>query len=285
MDNIDVEHPHTNGIELPAPTAWPLVLALGLTFAFLGMVTSFGVSVLGGVLILAGSVGWFRQVLPHPRHEFVPVKEEEIELTRSRPAVARVRVDKSHRARVPVETPSMIAGIKGGIAGGAAMILPALLFGQIRFHSIWYAVNLLGGAGVANWIHPTMYQLTHFRLSALIAATIIHVVTSLLVGLLYGAMLPVLPRHPVILGGLLAPILWTGLLHSSIGLINPFLAEQIKWGWFVVSQLAFGLVAGWVVAKQTNIHTAQYLPFAARAGLETPGLMSERTSESGEDKA
>ena len=121
-----------------------------------------------------------------------------------------------------------------------------------------------------------MAQITHFRLSALIIATIIHIVTCLLVGLLYGAMLPMLPRHPILLGGILGPLLWTGLLHSSIGLINPFLEQKIDWGWFVVSQVAFGLVAGWVVTQQERIRTEQYLPFAVRAGLETPGMMRER---------
>ena len=115
-----------------------------------------------------------------------------------------------------------MAGVKGGIAGGAAMIVPALLYGLIRYHSIWYAVNLLGGAGVAGWSNPTFAEITHFRLSALIFATIIHVVGSLLVGLLYGAMLPMLPRHPVILGGIIAPFLWTGVLHATLGLINPY---------------------------------------------------------------
>src|SRR5208337_143688 len=98
------------------------------------------------------------------------------------------------------------------IAGGAAMIVPALLYGVIGYHSIWYAVNLLGGAGVAGWSNPTLAEITHFRLSALILATVIHVVGSLLVGLLYGAMLPMLPRHPIVLGGIIAPLLWTGML-------------------------------------------------------------------------
>ena len=268
-------------VELPAPTAWPLALALGLTFAFAGLVTNWGISMLGAVLIVAGCVGWFREVLPHQRHELVPVKAQEFVPKTTRRSVARVYVHVSHRSRVPVETPSVIAGVKGGIAGGIAMILPALLYGYLRYHSIWYAVNLLGGAGVAEWTNPTLQQITHFRLSALVAATIIHIVTCLLVGLLYGAMLPMLPRHPILLGGLLGPLLWTGLLHSSIGLINPFLEQKIDWGWFVVSQLAFGLVAGWVVAKQANIQTEQYLPFAARAGLEMPGLIDQRE---GKDK-
>ena len=118
-------------------------------------------------------------------------------------------------------------------------------------------------------------------LAAFIVAIVIHAVGSLLIGLLYGAMLPMLPRHPILLGGIIAPVLWTGMLHSALPLINPFLAQRIDWWWFVVSQVTFGLVAGWVVAQQAHIYTEQYLPFAARMGLETPGLMEEHHGEDG----
>jgi hypothetical protein len=155
------------------------------------------------------------------------------------------------------------------------MIFPAILYGLIAYHSIWYPINLLGGAGVAGWNNPTLYDITHFRLSALITAIIIHSVGSLLIGLLYGAMLPMMPKRPVLLGGIIAPILWTGVLHSALPLINPYLADRIDWWWFVVSQVTFGLVAGWVVGKQVHIRTEQFLPFAARVGLETPGMMDQ----------
>jgi hypothetical protein len=270
-------HDHVSDeiVQLPAPTAWPLALALGLTFALAGLVTNWGISVLGGVLIVAGCVGWFGQVWPHAQHIAVPVKVQKFEYTTVRTKVARIEVDESHRARLPVHTPSVMAGVKGGIAGGVAMIFPAVLYGLIAYHSIWYPINLLGGAGVAGWNNPTLDEITHFRLSALITAIIIHSVGSLLIGLLYGAMLPMMPKRPILLGGIIAPVLWTGVLHSALPLINPFLADRIDWWWFVVSQVTFGLVAGWVVGKQVHIRTEQYLPFAARVGLETPGMMDE----------
>ena len=119
-------------VQLPTPTAWPLVLALGLTFGFAGLVTNVGISILGAVLIVAGCVGWFGQVWPHAQHIAVPVKVQKFEYTTVRTKVARIEVDESHRARLPVHTPSVMAGVKGGIAGGAAMIVPALLYGLIR---------------------------------------------------------------------------------------------------------------------------------------------------------
>jgi len=48
-------------IEVPAATAWPIVLAFGLTLVFAGFVTAVSVSILGAILAVAGAVGWFHQ--------------------------------------------------------------------------------------------------------------------------------------------------------------------------------------------------------------------------------
>jgi hypothetical protein len=65
-----------NSIQLPRPTAWPMVLALGLSLIFAGMVTSLAVGILGLLLTIAGIVGWFCQVLPHEAHESVPITSD-----------------------------------------------------------------------------------------------------------------------------------------------------------------------------------------------------------------
>src|SRR5439155_691160 len=152
----------TNTLAIPAPTAWPIVLASGTTLLFAGLVTSAPVSVLGAMLMIAATVGWFRDVLPHEAHELVPVRPE----------------------------------------------LPAL-------------------------------------------------VTSRRVGVLYGATLPMLPRRPILLGGFIAPLMWSGLLYSALGIINPVLNQRINWLWFVLSQVGFGIVAGIVVARQERVRTWQ----------------------------
>ena len=61
--------------------------------------------------------------------------------------------------------------------------------------------------------------------SSFAIAVVLHGLVSTLVGLLYGAMLPMFPRRPILLGGLIAPVLWSGLLYSILGLLNPLLAE------------------------------------------------------------
>src|ERR1700761_8200871 len=274
MPPRSLEHTRTHAetIHLPAPTAWPIVMAFGVMLAFAGLVTNFGISLLGIVLALSGAIGWFRQVLPHEAHEDVPVVVENIVIATTRTHVERLVVPAEDRAHLPVETYPIISGIKGGIAGGIAMIPPALLYGLIAEHSIWYPINLLGGAGVAHWRNPSNADIAAFHWEGLLVASAIHAVTCLLVGLLYGAMLPMLPRHPVLLGGIVAPVLWTGVLHSSLPLINPFLADRISWGWFVVSQVAFGVVAGLVVARQGKIRTDQSMPFVLRMGIEASGI-------------
>lgn len=266
---------HNGTIHLPAPTAWPIVLAFGVSLIFAGVVTSPYISLLGAVLLVSGCVGWFRKVLPHEAHEDVPVEAHEVEIVSTRTRVTRIEVSEEHRAHLPVETYPVLSGLKGGIAGGIAMILPAMLYGVLSGHGIWYPVNLLGGAGVGHWTNPTMAEMEGFHPSAVLIATIIHGATSVLVGLLYGAMLPMLPRRPILLGGVVAPLLWTGLLHSSLGVVNPMLDSHISWGWFVVSQIAFGIVAGLVVVRQGKIRTGQSMPFVLRMGIEASGMPPE----------
>src|SRR5579863_2405524 len=266
-------------IELPAPTAWPLVAAFGIALLFAGLVTAAYVSVLGALLTVIGWVGWFCDVLPHEKHETVPVSAAVISIITTRKEVARVDLitHEPHRARLPLEIYPISAGVKGGLAGSVVMAVLAVVYGIVAYHSIWYPINIL-----ATGFFPaleTTEQISAFHFDAFIIASIVHLITSLLVGLLYGAMLPMFPRRPILLGGVIAPILWTGLLHSALQLLNPALSDRINWPWFVVTQMGFGIVAGIVVSKQERVRTWQHLPFAIRAGMEAPGAMDEKNEE------
>jgi hypothetical protein len=274
---------HGESIHLPRPTGWPITVALGFTLLVAGILTQFVISILGFVLIVAGCVGWFKEVLPAEAHEHIPVQVQEIEAVTSRKSVARIEVTEEHRAHLPVETFSIASGVKGGIAGGIAMILPALAYGLIAQHSIWYPINLLGGAGVGGGANPSLASLRAFHIGALGAAIVIHAVTCLLIGTLYGAILPMLPKRPILLGGILAPLVWSGLLYAALPTINPEIASHINWAAFLISQFTFGIVAGFVVSRSEHLRTAQSMPFAMRAGLHTPGL-SHHDSQDREDQ-
>jgi len=267
-------------IEVPAPTAWPFLLALGVALLFAGLVTSLSVSVLGAGLALASCIGWFRAVFPHPREEAVPVVPEDIRLATDRRVVERIPVLENHlRAWLPVRTYPISAGLKGGIAGSVAMAIVACAYGVLKVGSIWYPINLLAAAVYAQSLMLEPAQLNSFHASSFAIACGLHLLISTMVGLLYGAMLPMFPQRPILLGGLLGPVLWSGLLYTILGLVNPLLATHIDWLWFFVSQAAFGIVAGLVVVRQASIPTRENVSFALRAGIEAPGMMPPEGGE------
>jgi hypothetical protein len=99
-----------------------------------------------------------------------------------------------------------------------------------------------------------------------------HVTFSILVGLLYTVLLPMLPaRLEWLFGGVMTPLIWTALLYPIFDLINPALAARVDWGWFVICQVAFGLVGGYVVFKSQKVETMQSWPVGQRMGLHAMG--------------
>jgi hypothetical protein len=261
-------------IEVPAPTAWPFILAFGATLLFAGLVTSMSVSVLGAALALAGCAGWFRAVFPFQQEETVALVADDIHLTTDRRVVEWIPVLPDQlRAWLPVHTYPVSAGVKGGIAGSVAMAVLACAYGVLKAGSIWYPINLLAAVVYRESLLLGPAQLSSFHPDAFAIALVLHGVVSILVGVLYGAMLPMFPRRPIVLGGLIAPVLWSGLLYTVLGLLNPLLASHIDWFWFVASQVGFGIVAGLVVVRQQRIPTRENVSFALRAGMEAPGLI------------
>ena len=282
-EQLDQSSRGPNEIEVPAPTAWPFVLAFGFTLMFAGLLTSVSVSVLGTVLAVAGCVGWFREVFPHEHEVIVPLLPEEIRITTEREVVERLPVAADQlRAWLPVHTYPVSAGVKGGLAGSVAMAVLACAYGVIKAGSIWYPINLLAAVVYAPSEVPSAAELNSFHGGIFLIAVLLHLVTSTLVGLLYGAMLPMFAHRPIVLGGLIGPVLWSGLLYSIMGILNPTLGSHIDWVWFIASQVAFGVVAGIVVMRQSRVSTRENVPFALRAGIEAPGAMPPR--ENGEKR-
>jgi len=217
-------------IELPAPSAWPLVLAVGFALLLAGLLTSASVSVLGAVLTVAGCVGWFREVFPHEHEEVVLVLAEDPSSATERRIVERLPIAPEFvRAWLPLETYPVSAGVKGGLAGSVAMAVLACGYGLLKAGSIWYPINLLAAVVYAESLKLGPAQLNSFHADSFAVAIVLHGIVSVLVGLLYGAMLPMFARRPILLGGLIAPALWSGLLYSILGLLNPLLESHIDW--------------------------------------------------------
>ena len=262
-------------IAVPAPTAWPLVLAMGITLAFAGLLTHLSVTVLGAVLSLAGCVGWCREIIPRDHEEEVPLVADASEARTERRVVERLGVTPEQvRAWLPVHTYPISAGVRGGLAGSVAMAAVACGYGLLKVGSIWYPINLLAAVVYAQSVNLGPADLMAFHFDRFAIAMGLHGVGSTLVGLLYGAMLPMVPRRPILLGGLVGPVLWSGLLHPTLSLVNPLLASRIDWFWFVASQIAFGVVAGAVVVRRSPMPTLENVPFVLRAGIEAAGTMA-----------
>jgi len=264
-------------VELPAPTPSPIILAFGVALLFGGLATTALVSAIGAVLSVAGLVGWIRDVLPVQATERVPVVPEVAPVISTRQQIERVTAaPELVRVNLPVEYYPVSAGVRGGLWGGVAMAVLAAAYGVVSGHGVWYPINLLAAVFFPSMATATTAEIAAFNGPALAAATGIHLFASVLVGVVYGAMSPMLPRRPILLGGLVAPLLWTGLLHSTLAWINPVLSSRIDWRWFVLSQIGFGVVAGLVVSRRQRVATAQPMPFLVRAGVEATGLEHQK---------
>jgi hypothetical protein len=256
------------GVALPAPTAWPLVAGFGITLAFAGLVTHPAVGGLGIVLALVGTVGGVRQVIPVDRHVRVPLGPEPP--APSSPRVLPELTEQQHRMRVPEEIHPYSAGAWGGLLGGAAMAAVAVAYGVLRQGSPWLPINLLAAVALPSLSGAGPGALEAFSAKALLLASGIHLFLSVGVGLLYGVVLPMLPGRAWawVWGALVTPALWSSVLGAALPLIDPTLAARIDWGWFVASQLAFGVVTGLWVARSRPVPVLQREPVAERSPQE-----------------
>lgn len=269
-------------IELPAPTFWPMAFAFGLTLMAASIITNWWVGAVGLIIVARSVVGWWFNVIPHEEHEEVPVDP----LLRPAPIMVEMRSvvrltagQGGHRMRVPEEIHPYSAGLWGGLAGAVAMAVLACLYGLIFEHSIWYPINLLSGVVLPGMGNASLAQLKQFHAFPFVAATIGHISLSILVGIVYAVMLPMFPKYAPFWAGILMPLFWSGLVATTLSVINPALNARISWPSFVICQLGYGLVGGYVIARSTNIKTMQSWTLAERAFLEAPG-----THEAGKDE-
>ncbi|MGH9343866.1 MAG: hypothetical protein ACRD19_08915, partial [Terriglobia bacterium] len=71
------------------------------------------------------------------------------------------------------------------------------------------------------------------------------------------------------------PLFWSGLTATTLAYLNPRLNQLINWPWFIVCQIAYGLVAGYVISRSENIHLMQNYDLAQRAFMNAPGVRPE----------
>ena len=183
--------------------------------------------------------------------------------------ILEVGKDPTHRARIPVEVHPYTAGAFGGIVGAVAMAVLACLYGIFKYGSIWYPINLLAAAGVPELAEASLEALRQFSLSGLIVGSIAHISISVLVGLLYAVLLPMLPaRFEWLWGGIVTPLIWTALIFASLRVINPKLATaSIGHGSFSARSPS-ERYADSLFSNPPKVETQQSWSIAERLGVE-----------------
>ncbi len=267
----------STSIDMPKPTAAPLVLALGIVLLAMGVATSLAFAFVGVIVFMVGLGMWISQLLPGRGHWREPLVEPALRPQQVMAApgeVERLRHGMpGYRLRLPVKVHPVSAGIKGGLVGGLVMPIPALIYGWLSGHGIWWPVNLLSGMVLPGVGSMNADELELFHSTLFVPGIVIHVVVSLILGLIYGVLMPTLPnlRKPIAWGALLMPLLWTAVSYITLGSVNPGVREGIEWLWFVASQLVFGLVAAIVyMALEKRGRIAAGLLGGAVGGLLMP---------------
>ena len=273
MSHDDSNPTPPDGIPMPAPTSAPFVCAFGVTLLFAGIVTIWSVSIVGFVIALVGAIRWWREVLPDNIHELIPIQQERYVIEPRPGAIQHLMEEGStHRTRIPVEIHPYGAGAIGGIAGGIAMALVAIAYGVITHGSVWYTINILAATVMPSLANADTAELLQWNTWGLIFGLSIHASMSLMVGLLYGVILPMVPRGRPFFAIVIVPLIWSGLAWASLEVVNPQLKSEINWLWFIGSQVAFGAVCGFVVSKSERIATMQNWSTLERIGMESPGV-------------
>lgn len=251
-----------------------MVAAFGMTLLAAGIVTNWVVAAVGLVVMMTGIVVWFLESNPFSTEVLSPLLKGPDPIVPRTAKVAHLMADAGHRARIPMEIHPYSAGIKGGLIAGVVMAMFASVWGLIAHGSLWYAVNLLAGTMLTGYVDMTLEELTAFHTEGLMVGIVIQVVMSLSVGVLYGVVLPLIPRFQMVTSGIIVPLIWTALMWGSLSIVDPTLQIHIEWIWFIAAQVVFGLVAGWYILRTEKVKTMQNWHYLERLGIDSPGVRS-----------
>jgi hypothetical protein len=163
---------------------------------------------------------------------------------------------------------SVLAGVVGGLVGGAAMAVPAILWAVASGHGFWYPMNVLAGMVLPAPGAADVAQLGTFHPEWLGVAAAMHLALSTVFGVLFALVSPRLVPipAPIAWGGLALPLVWTGISYSLMGVVNPVLQGHVSWPWFIVSQFVFGVAAAVVVLRSAKVRVPPAGPGPVRRG-------------------
>jgi hypothetical protein len=153
------------------------------------------------------------------------------------------------------------AGIIGGLVGGVAMTIPALIYGFVSGYGPWYPVNLVAATVLPHMQVMTPQEFAMFDPLYLVVGTAIHLTVAAALGLVFAMLLPTLPGRPEIWALIVGPLLWFGATIIVLPNINPAMSRLLDWYSFGLANLVYGLTMGLWVAHTPKVlaHTAHHL--------------------------
>ncbi|QDV85874.1 hypothetical protein [Planctomycetes bacterium TBK1r] len=250
METSDSESSDT--IEMPESTSIPFFASVSIAMMGIGLMTSLVISAAGVLILVATIVQWSRIMADGVGEMEVPLVAPEHRAKTVQPSsrpVAHARPNHpQHRSIYPAKVHPYRLGLLAGLIGCGVMAAVAMLWSHLSGHEIWYPANLLASIVLTDLGRQPIADLAAYNQAGLIVASVLHVTISLLIGLAFSVLLPMLPRSPVAWGGIVIPLLWSAVVYGALSLLNPPLSRQIPWAWFVGAQAMFGLTVGGVIS-------------------------------------
>jgi len=148
------------------------------------------------------------------------------------------------RGGVSAHVYSLEDGAVGGVIGGAAMVVVAMLYGIFSGNGIWFPVNLIAATVIRQWQGAPAETFMQFDPAGLVFGAAIHIIMSIAIAMLFTLLLPTLPGHPLIWAFVVGPVLWYGALFGVLPLVNPVMARFVDARSFLIAHLFYSLIVG-----------------------------------------
>lgn len=167
----------------------------------------------------------------------------------------------TQRVAVPEYVYPYRAGIVGGLLGGAALAIVAIITAPLIGRSIWFPLNVAASSFVPSLQGASVERLNHFMLDTFAIGIVIHLAISIIIGLAFALLLPTLPGSPIVWSVIIGAIMWAVALFLALPILNPTMEEivnPLRGGIaeplsFIIANMAYTVTLGWWVSRYEKV--------------------------------
>lgn len=171
------------------------------------------------------------------------------------------RDPQAERIAVPEYVYPYRAGIVGGLLGGAALAVVAVITAPLIGRSIWFPLNVAAASFSPELQGASEAALNSFTLDAFVIGVIIHLAISVAIGLAFALLLPTLPGPPLVWSVIIGAIMWAVALFLALPVLNPTMGEIVNplMGGvveplsFIIANIAYTVTLGWWVSRYEKV--------------------------------